>query len=283
MTAAKKMPGKPAAEMFDDIPVLQRKWRAALKPGERLPRYEDVMLGSLGRLADHIALLKNDGVLELSRSGRYVQKWLGEERWDIPVAELSPDCATALSEAVASALENGRPYQASAHCVRDGMVRTYDVLALPTASRWGATLVGAYINERGAQYNLLDAIFSSTDDAVVSLATLRDAAGKPFDLQIVHHNKSAGALLKVASAGLLWRRIGEGNTLLAAPEIMDFLLKVVSGGRGEQLEIEDDGRYLRLSATAFADLVSHDFALEHVGEHSVRGFSEPIELFAYRG
>lgn len=63
MTAAKKMPGKPAAEMFDDIPVLQRKWRAALKPGERLPRYEDVMLGSLGRLADHIALLKNDGAL----------------------------------------------------------------------------------------------------------------------------------------------------------------------------------------------------------------------------
>lgn len=72
-----------------------------------------------------------------SRSGRYVQKWLGEERWDIPVAELSPDCATALSEAVASALENGRPHQASAHCVRDGMVRTYDLLALPTASRWG--------------------------------------------------------------------------------------------------------------------------------------------------
>ena len=94
MSAAKKMPGKPATEMFDDIPVLQRKWRAALKPGDRLPRYEDVMLGSLGRLADHIALLKGDGALELSRSGRYVQKWLGEERWDIPVAELSPDCAS---------------------------------------------------------------------------------------------------------------------------------------------------------------------------------------------
>ncbi|KJC34801.1 EAL domain-containing protein [Bradyrhizobium sp. LTSP857] len=256
MSAAKKMPGKPATEMFDDIPVLQRKWRAALKPGERLPRYEDVMLGSLGRLADHIALLKGDGALELSRSGRYVQKWLGEERWDIPVAELSPDCATALSEAVTSALKNGQPHQASAHCVRDGMVRTYDVLALPTASRWGATLVGAYINERGAQYNLLDAIFSSTDDAVISLATLRDASGKPFDLQVVHHNKSAGALLRVASGSLLWRRIGESSTLLASPDIIKFLLKAVSGGRGEQLEIEHDGRYLRLSATAFADLVS---------------------------
>ena len=256
MDAARRVPGKPAAEMFDDIPVLQRKWHAALKPGDRLPRYEDVMLGSLGRLADHVAILKNDGALELSRSGRYVQKWLGDERWDIAVAELSPDCATALSEAAISALANGRPHRASAHCVRDGMVRTYDVLALPTASRWGATLVGAYVNERGAQYNLLDAIFASTDDAVISLATLRDAGGKPFDLQVVHHNNSASTLLKVATGSLLWRRIGEGATLLALPEIMDFLLKTLAGGRGEQLEIESEGRHLRLGATAFADVVS---------------------------
>jgi adenylate cyclase len=33
----------------------------------------------------------------------------------------------------------------------------------------------------------------------------------------------------------------------------------------------------------FADLVAGDFDLEHVGEHPVRGFSEPIELFAYHG
>ncbi|MGY3690806.1 class 3 adenylate cyclase [Bradyrhizobium sp. USDA 3240] len=38
-----------------------------------------------------------------------------------------------------------------------------------------------------------------------------------------------------------------------------------------------------LLSRAFADLVEHDFALEHVGEHAVRGFSEPIELFAYSG
>jgi len=38
-----------------------------------------------------------------------------------------------------------------------------------------------------------------------------------------------------------------------------------------------------LLSRAFADLVEQDFALEHVGEHAVRGFSEPIELFAYNG
>ena len=75
MLAAKKPSGKLNFEMFDGVPILQRKWHAALRPGEKLPRYEDVMLGSLGRLADHIALLKDvDNTLEVSRSGRYIQK-----------------------------------------------------------------------------------------------------------------------------------------------------------------------------------------------------------------
>ena len=124
MLAAKKASGKLNTEMFDDVPVLQRKWQAALRPDERLPRYEDVMLGSLGRLADHIAVLKdNGGVLELTRAGRYIQKWLNDDRQDIPIGSLSPDCATALREAVTCALANGRPYLAAAHCVRDGVDR----------------------------------------------------------------------------------------------------------------------------------------------------------------
>jgi hypothetical protein len=45
-------------------------------------------------------------------------------------------------------------------------------------SRWGPTRVGTYVNERAAQYNLLDAIFSTTDDDVVSLARIRD--GRPL-------------------------------------------------------------------------------------------------------
>ena len=98
MLAARKSSGKLNIEMFDDVPVLQRKWQAALRPGEKLPHYEDVMLGSLGRLADHIVLLKNSGDrFEISRTGRYIQKWLSDDRWDIPVSDLSPDCATALT------------------------------------------------------------------------------------------------------------------------------------------------------------------------------------------
>jgi adenylate cyclase len=38
-----------------------------------------------------------------------------------------------------------------------------------------------------------------------------------------------------------------------------------------------------LLSRAFADQVEGDFALQRVGEFPVRGFSDPIELFAYEG
>ena len=38
-----------------------------------------------------------------------------------------------------------------------------------------------------------------------------------------------------------------------------------------------------LLSRAFADLVAGDFDLERVGEYPVRGFSDPIALFAYEG
>ena len=257
MLAARKSSGKSNPEMFDDVPVLQRKWQAALRPGEKLPAYEDVMLGSLGRLADHIVLLKdgNDG-LEVSRTGRYAQKWLGNECWDIPIGSLSPDCATVLAEAAACALNNSRPYLTAAHCVRDGLVQIYDVLALPTASRWGHTLIGVYVNEREQQYNLLDAIFSATDEGVLSLAAIRDPQGQPFDFQIVHHNAGAARLLKLPAAELLWQRLSSKGNLLCGCEVVERLLRVVRSGEGDQFEIDSDDRNLKLGATAFGDILA---------------------------
>ena len=243
--------------MFNDIAILQRKWQAALRPDGRLPSYEDVMLGSLGRLADHIVLLKhNEEAFGVSRTGRYAQKWLDDERWDIPLTTLPPDCATALGEAAANALRKRRPHLSIAHRVRDGIVQAYDILALPTFSRWGGTLIGAYVNERSAPYSLLDAVFSRTDEGVLSLATLRDSAGEPFDFQVVHHNEGASRLLKVPTSALLWRRLSAGGNLLCLPEVIEKLRDVVSSGHSNQFEIDSDDRNLKLGVTAFGDILS---------------------------
>lgn len=257
MSTATKQSAKINTDIFEDVAVLRRKWQAALKPGESFPSYEDVLLGSLGRLADHIVLLKRDGdVFAISRAGRYAQKWLGDERGGIPIDALPPDCVAALGESASKAVKGSRPYLATAHSVRDGMVRTYDVLALPTLSRWGGMLVGAYVNERGAQYNLLDGIFSTTDTGVISLSAIRDATGQPSDFQVVHHNQGAAKLLKVPGQSLQWQRLSEGGHLLCAPTVLARLRTAIAGGARDQFEINDDDRSLQLSATAFEDLLS---------------------------
>jgi diguanylate cyclase (GGDEF)-like protein/PAS domain S-box-containing protein len=255
--AARQLSGSPDVKLFDDIPALQRKWRAAVRPGQILPGYEEVMLGSLGRMADHIVLLKVEGeTLEVSRSGRYVQQWLGDDRWGIPLDVLAPDCVRALTEAANCALQANRPHLMVAHCVRDGLVHTYDILALPTASRWGGRLVGVYVNEQGTRYNLVDAIFSSTDEGIVSLAAIRDSASQAFDFQIVHHNQGASRLLKVTPTDLQWRKLSAGGHALSLPSVTKWLLSMIANGQSGQLEIDSDDRNLRLSATAFGDLVS---------------------------
>lgn len=137
----------PNPELFSDVSVLRRKWQAALKPGADLPFFEDVMLGSLGRLADHVMLIKEiDAQFKVSRAGRYVEQWLATEIWDTALDALPSDCALALSEAVANARRMGAPHLAAAHCVRNGLVQVYDVLALPVASRWGGAMTSVYVN-----------------------------------------------------------------------------------------------------------------------------------------
>lgn len=252
------MPAKKfKTDLFSDIVVLQRKWDAALRPGEILPSYDEVMLGSLGRLADHVALLREaDKSLEVLRAGRYVQEWLGDTAWDTPIAALPPDCAMALEQVVNCALHNNRPHLGVAHCVRDGVVQTYDLLALPTASRWGGKLVGTYVNERKERYNLLDAIFASTSEGILSLSTIRDASGEPCDFQIVHLNDGAARLLQCPPDQLRWDRLSRGRHLLCDPALLDRLIDVVRSGRGDSVEIGSHDRTLKLGMTAVADMVS---------------------------
>lgn len=244
-------------ELFSDVPVLRRKWQAALKPGKDLPFFEDVMLGSLGRLADHVMLIKDETAeFKVSRAGRYVEQWLETEVWDTALDAFPPDCAMVLSEAVANARRSRKPHLAAAHCVRDGLVQIYDILALPVASRWGGTMTSIYVNQRGAQYSLLDAVFSAADDGILSLATIRDAEGQPADFQIVHLNQGTARLLKLPPDELRWHRLSAGTHALCSPHVFQRLCAAVKGGVSEQFEVSDHDSTLKISAAPVGDLLS---------------------------
>src|SRR5260370_29483828 len=74
--------------------------------------------------------------------------------------------------------------------------------------------------------------------------------------QIVHHNQGTSRLLKLPPSGLLWRRLSAGGNLLCLPEVVGRLLAVVNSGNRDQFEIDSDDRNLRLSVTAFGDILA---------------------------
>lgn len=250
-----------APDATNDIAVLKRKWNAAVKPGRPLPPFEEIVLGSLGRLSDHIAVLVNNGSgFMVSRAGHAISAWLGRDIHNTPVTDLSPDCATALSEAAAGAIKGRHPYMTNAHCVRDGLVETHDVLALPLDNRWGPSLVAVYARESGKRYDLVDTIFRSTEDGMLALAALRDLANNPVDFQVVDLNDGAARLLQQASDDLRWRKLSQGNHPLSTPEALGQFKHVLTTGERRQFELEvargQERGFLRINVAAIGDLLS---------------------------
>ena len=197
------------------------------------------MLGSLGRLADHIVLLRDsDGVARNFAHRPLRPEVAGRRRaGTFRLSALPPDCATALGEAAASALAE-RPSLSWRPRIACAMV-----WCGPTtfwrcrrrragAARWSAPMS----TNADTHYNLLDTIFSATDEGVLSLAAIRDASGRPSDFQIVHLNQGAARLLGTSPRPNCY---GAGSapaaTCCARPEVIERLRDIIASGSGGQI------------------------------------------------
>jgi diguanylate cyclase (GGDEF)-like protein/PAS domain S-box-containing protein len=269
-----------------DFALFKRKWHAAFVPGRALPPYEDVALGSLGRLADHLLLIGGEvDALRILRAGRAARAWLGSDTAE--VAALTPDCAGPLAETLARALELSAPASGRAHRVRDGMVETYELLALPMASRWGGALTAVCVREQSTRYNLVGTIFRSTHDGILALASVRSADEALLDLRIVASNAGACRLLRTDERTLQWRRLSELPSVPQMTALRDRLLACADGGQFEFTIAFDDGElHLKISVATAGDLLSA--TLTDIGEVKRREASfrllfehNPVPMWVY--
>jgi diguanylate cyclase (GGDEF)-like protein/PAS domain S-box-containing protein len=283
--------------LLSDKIVIERMWRGSVKPGKTLPQYEDVVLGSLGRLGDHLLLFAGAAPAEFKvlRAGRKIRDWLGTDPRDKTLTELPRDCALALGEVLAQSIAAGVPVLHRMHRVADGMVETYEMLAFPMACRWGPPLAGVYVGEAAHRYNLVDTIFRSTEEGIVALAAIRDAKGGVADFQIVAFNQGASELLGIDESDLHLCRLSELPLGEAALVIRERLLAGIGSGRFEQFEFafrRDDGEdapsesHLHAGVASVGDLLS--VTLTDVGDLKEREASfrllfdgNPVPMWLY--
>ena len=259
MVALAKKPEAPL--LRDNIATLRLKWRTALAPGQTLPPYEEIVLGSLGRLADHLMLVSGETPesFNVLQAGHGIRDWFGFDTRQSRISDLPPDCALSIGTAIAQALNAREPIFSIAHRVRDGVVATYEILALPMSCRWGPPVVGAYIKEKEVRYNLVDAIFRSTSEGILALVAVRDSNNLPVDFQIVALNDATARLLGMPPAALLWRRFSEIEGGLNAAGFTSRLLATLEAGRHHhdihlKVGLSPTGDLLSITLTDVTDL-----------------------------
>jgi PAS domain S-box-containing protein len=279
--------------MLADITVVERMWRAALSPGKKLPQYEDVVLGSLGRLADHLLLFERDApaaAFKVLRAGRKIHEWLGFDVREKQIGNLQRDGKLPLGAVLTLSIEASAPVPYRMHRVADGMVETYEMLAFPMACRWGQSLVGVYVAEAGTRYNLVDTIFRSTNEGILALATIRNTAGAAIDFQIVTFNHGAAEMLGVGEKHLQWCRLSELPLGSASLGIRDRLIGSIGTGQFDQFEFafrRDNGEvHLNVGVASVGELLS--MTLTDIGDLKRREASfrllfdgNPVPMWLY--
>ncbi len=278
--------------LLSDKNIIERMWRGSVQLGRTLPQYEDVVLGSLGRLGDHLILFAGAAPedFKVLRAGRKIRDWLGAELRDRTLKDLPADCAIALGEVLTQAMTANAPVPYRMHRVADGMVETYEMLAFPMACRWGPPLVGVYVGEAGTRYNLVDTIFRSTDEGIVALAAIRNAAGAAIDFQIVACNQGAAELLGVAEAELQLRRLSELPLGSSCRGMLDRLVAAVDFPEFYQFEFAFTRQtrevHLHVGIASVGDLLS--MTLTDIGDLKAREASfrllfdgNPVPMWLY--
>jgi len=205
-----------AFEVLSPVPdriILRRKWEAALTPDRKLPAYEDVVLGSLGRLADYLAIVEGSAPksFRVLRSGRQFNHSMNADVAAVPVLDLPGGFAGTICDIVERALDSSAPVSSQSHQVHDGMVATYEVLALPLAYRWGPPVVAIYVREDGTRFNLHGTLFRAMEEGMIALSAVRDGDSGTVNFRIIDCNAAAARLFGVSEEALRWRLLPEAG------------------------------------------------------------------------
>jgi len=235
---------------FDDVRLVLRRWQAACVDGA-LPPYEELALGSVGRFADEMAVVRIAADREgfILRAGPRFGALAGLAE---PAVSLSA-LPFALQRAVAGAIDLSRlaakPRLTLCRSIVDGMVSTVEVLALPLSCRWPGEYFLIFARPRKAQVDLARLLINSTDEGIMALSALETASGEARDYQILSMNDAAARLLGVSAEAMRYHLLSETCAAQRLTDLLDRCGEARAHGVAApslELEYELDGEAISL-------------------------------------
>jgi len=245
---------------FRDVEDLCLKWRV-LAESDGLPPYEELGVGSLGRLADDLALVKPSGAaFEIAFCGETLRRLFDDPPRGAPISDLPRNFAAPFLDALQRAQTVRHPVSTLARRVTAGVVATMELVVFPLAQRRRGDVFLVFLRDSSTRYDLLDALYEATDDGLATLAALYGPTHEVDDLLIINLNSSAARLLGGAETALLWRRLSEAMPAWRANGMIARLCASLERRRRDEFEASlriADGAvaHLRVSATPMGDLV----------------------------
>lgn len=207
---------------FDDVRLVLRRWQAACIDGA-LPPYEELALGSVGRFADEMAVVrlhpgKDSFIL---RAGPRFSAIAGLTEPAAVLSVLPIAFQRAISSAIDLARPAARPRLALCRSIVDGMVSTVEVLALPLSCRWPGEYFLIFARPRKSQIDLARLLINASDEGILALSELESAGGEAGDYQILSINNAAARFLGVSAEDMRFRLLSEAQAASYLSRLLD--------------------------------------------------------------
>ncbi|MDH6231400.1 diguanylate cyclase (GGDEF)-like protein/PAS domain S-box-containing protein [Mesorhizobium soli] len=240
---------------FDDVRLILRRWQSMRPAAGGLPQYEEIALGSIGRFADELAVVRRleGGQPTILRAGPRFETIVGTTCIGRTTTSLPAVHAIAISEALEAGSEAASPAMVLSRALVDGMVSTVETVALPLACRWAGDYFLLFLRPRRSQLNLARLLINATHEGIIALSAI-ERNGAVRDFSILSINDAAAQHLGSRAEQLQFTLLSEA---LARPGLsLAHFREAAQSRRTTTFELEygiDDRRVSLQVGVAVAD------------------------------
>ncbi len=248
---------------FSDAHYMLRCWKAA-RVGASLPPYEEVTLGSLGRFADELAIVRTTpadtgSILRAGKTVRSIMRLDENEAPDLSHVPLVFE--RALRAAIVQARQASEPRLALCRWLIDNKVSTLEIIAFPLSCRWPGEYFLIFMRPRKAQLNLPKLLINASQQGILGLSPLIGDDGQPEDFHILSANKAAARFFGARDEELRFSLLSRTLERVGIEVLPHELHQATAGVRIEPFELTYDLAGIQMTLQVGIDIADGVLAL----------------------